>query len=577
MRQTNLIAIFGGTGVLLLVLFCAPRSVLAGICDSAEADAASVEAARLAVRSQCDCALAESRHAWKKCVKTTLRGLVTEGSVSRPCYQLAKRLEYRAICGLPGREICCRTNARGETLARPRRIGRCDSGAGVATCVSPHSHLEEACVVGGCAPAPGCGNGVLDLGEACDPPNGTTCAADCNFASCADDGIGQLLACHEGSPEVQLEGVGDSFLAAFGGVSLEGASVARVRRFGTDGTITDPEPIRVSQADAGDAAPTFNVSTLTENGTSFYLGITGRKWAEGGALVQLFNGLALPADGEISVSPKTLASNVPFGSCRMVIQGPLGIAPDLAGSGVHVSYREVFGCAGTYVRFETLVGVPGPFEFPPPGNLSFGAASHARGSSDVAAVWWNRLVTSLSPLAVVPSLRVGWLEPGPEEVLDLTVVPLDIATSESPAVAALDDVFLVVWTAASDSSWAEPNELRGIRFRRDIGRLDPYEGLLLASGSAALGRPVVDASDSGFAIAWTETRGVGDLVIRALRLGSDGSVLDALPLEIGTLSDPGEIDIAATASGTFVVYAGSEPSGSVAVRVVDLPEIVGSR
>ncbi|MFH1109898.1 MAG: S8 family serine peptidase, partial [Planctomycetota bacterium] len=37
-----------------------------------------------------------------------------------------------------------------------------------------------------CGPPPVCGNGIVEPGEECDPPNGTTCNATCQFVTCGD-------------------------------------------------------------------------------------------------------------------------------------------------------------------------------------------------------------------------------------------------------------------------------------------------------------------------------------------------------------------------------------------------------
>ena len=92
-----------------------------------------------------------------------------------------------------------------------------DACAGQGTCSSMHtctpgtplgdgtacgpSGMMEICKAGICIP-PKCGNGVIDPGEQCDPPNGTTCSATCQLITpvvCGDGKIGGTEQCDDGN------------------------------------------------------------------------------------------------------------------------------------------------------------------------------------------------------------------------------------------------------------------------------------------------------------------------------------------------------------------------------------------
>jgi hypothetical protein len=151
----------------------------AASCDATGADAAAVSSARAAVRAACDCAGAYSAALRGRCVRDALRTLVA-GGLSRGCEREVRRGELRSTCGRADRRVCCRTSASGKTAASLRRHGACLAPSGGSSCESVFPHLDEGCRPGGCAlPAPVCGNGVIEAGEACDPPNGATCSATC--------------------------------------------------------------------------------------------------------------------------------------------------------------------------------------------------------------------------------------------------------------------------------------------------------------------------------------------------------------------------------------------------------------
>ena len=567
------------SALVVVVVLALAGSAQAATCDVDGVDAAAVAAARAAVQSECDCTGAATAKQYRFCGRELLRRRVEAGSLPMDCARAVRRMEGRSICGSSERQVCCRTFSTGRTRATFRYAGGCRPPRGGLACVSSFPHLVDACVPGGCATDAVCGNGVVEPGETCDVPDGLTCDEDCQVIPSPVPAPGTLVARFRGSEAVALEGIGDVFLAAFGGQSpgafpLSGSKHVWMRRFGADMSWIDSEPVQVSRSLGMDMETSYSVSGSTHDGNVFHIGLQGRTPVLGGAAGadELFESREVPREGPLDTETWTIRTNFPVGMCRNLIWGPLALAPHLLGDDLHAAYRDVFACAGQGVLFEALVGVPGGFTVPPspaPARVSEGGAALARSDSNVAGVWFDVLVASTAPPSFFKSLTAGWLEPAPQDTIALALV--EGAKSTSPALAATGDVFLATWAGVSDVTEPLPTELRAVRFSREAGAFGPTGGRVLASGGGVVGQPMVDSDGMRFSIVWVEDLGT-TRILRALRVGADGALVDVSPLDLVQSENLGEADIASTPAGTFVIYSDSDETGEVSVRVVRLPD-----
>lgn len=162
----------------LFSLLGTPGSAVAAPCDAAGADAAAIASARAAIDAQCDCAGAATHGAYVACARGVLKGLAQSGALRKSCTGTVQRCAARSTCGKPGAVTCCRTDRNGVTKgALKNDADACRAPAGGSACVGSYTSLCDACGAGGCAPR--CGNGVVEAGEACEPPGSATCDAAC--------------------------------------------------------------------------------------------------------------------------------------------------------------------------------------------------------------------------------------------------------------------------------------------------------------------------------------------------------------------------------------------------------------
>lgn len=522
----------------------------AGACAVPGADEPAVAAARAAVQQECDCAGSTDARSWRVCVRDSLAGTAGEG-LSTGCARLVRRLEARSTCGRPDHVVCCRTNAGGLTKGALRRTGKCSPPRGGSACESPLPYLADGCTSDGCVLPPGCGNSVVESGESCDPPDGTTCSSTCS--SCAAAAPGEiLLGCVGGSTAVAASAVSSTLLVSYTDQSATSAT-AHAKRLANDGSVVDAAPLVVSGTIPGSNATDGFLQTATADGTDFYLG-----WSSYADFQSYFAGRRIPATGPITSPIELIASDFPIGSCRVSMSGPLKLAPNLAGTGFLPTWRNVYSCGGT-ILLETLTGVGDFFSVPPPGNTSTGPAPIVRGANDVAAVWRNLFVSSLSPPLVQELLAASWIEPGPPSLLQLS----SGLPSVTPALAAVGDTFVAVW--------ATGNDVRITRFTRAGGVLDPDGGLLVATGGGAIGQVEAASDGTHVVAAWRESAGAGQSTIRALRIAPDGSLPSPLPVDVATSTANAAVSVAANPTATLVAFTRDE-SPAVSVRAVLLED-----
>ena len=551
-------------------------------CDATGADASAVAVARTVVDAACDCTAAASARAWRTCVRGALAPSVGS-TLTRACARHVERIETRSTCGRRDRVACCRTGSSGDTRALLRRSGSCTAPAGGSACESSWPVLADACVPGGCTPAaacgnytvdPGedcdppdglycsascsacttelgcvapspCGNGALDVGEHCDPPNGTTCSSACT--ACAPAAPGEILiGCSAGPTEAYASALPSTLLVAYSDRTPGNASHALARRLANDGAFVDATPLLVSGPLSPSGAIGGAAAAASADSDEFYVA-----WSTYRDYVALWGARRIPEAGAVTDPPATIQSSFGVGSCRSGIAGPVHLAPTLDDTSFRSTWRVVYSCSGSILA-ETLLGVGSFFNFPPPGNTSSGPAPIVRGASDVAAVWWNVAIASVSPPVFFQSLAASFVEPG-------TPTMIQLATGFStvpPALAAIGDTFVAFHASGS--------ELRAIRFTRAGGVLDPSGGILVATAPGAITQ-VVAAGDGTSAIAaWLESDGT----IRAIRVASDGTLPNPTPTTVATGAV--SFDLAANATAALLAFTRTEPTGR-SVRGVLLP------
>lgn len=570
---------------LTVVTFALARHAAAAGCDPAGADAAVVGDARTAVAAACDCAAASSARAWRSCVRAAVAPLLGSG-LSSACKRWVERVETRSTCGRQDRVVCCRTSAAGRTTATLRRAGHCQAPAGGLSCESGIAYLEDACVGDGCTPLPTCGNGSVETGEACDPPNGLTCDTSCQACTtelgcvaetscgdgtlesgeqcdppngttcsstctaCAPAAAGELLiGCASGQTAAYAAALPGVLLVAYDDSTPGGARHGFARRLANDGTPFDATPLLVTGPVPPSGALGGSTSAATAGTSEFYV-----VWATSLDYLTVWGGRRIPASGPITADPETVLSSFPVGYCRTYAAGPVNVAPRLD-DGFRATWRVFYAC-GADVYAETLVGVGPFFAFPPPGNLSSGPAPIVRGAADVAAAWWNGFVSSVSPPMVDQNLVASFVEP---EAATPTMILLTPGfSSVAPALAAVGDVFVALFTTGT--------ELRAVRFTRAAGALDPSGGLLVATAASPIQRIVAAGDGSNVIAAWIESDGT----IRATRLAPDGSLPDPSPTTIATTTANAALDVAANPTTALVAFTRDESAGR-SVRGVLLP------
>ena len=174
--------------------------------------------------------------------------------------------------------VCCLltdTPYGSHVSAAIRPAGPCAMPRTGRACESSLAHVADACDVTVCAPTPPkladperCGNGRIDPGEDCDPPDDRLCSSSCR--SCPQ-ALGRIaLGCTDvatGTPDAFLVGFsastkrgsrpvvtrrsdGTRFVVAWREVRASG-SIVRIARVATDGSLVDARPIGAVAIDGG--------------------------------------------------------------------------------------------------------------------------------------------------------------------------------------------------------------------------------------------------------------------------------------------------------------------------------------
>lgn len=374
------------------------------------------------------------------------------------------------------------------------------------------------------------------------------------------------LGCAEGIDGIALAGIDGTFIAVFARAAGANPSAVEAVRFDAEGRALDLQPLTI-QGTGGEQNPSFTIGGAAIRDDAFYLASIGSHSFDNGAWEQRVEGLAVPTTGLITAAAETLATHFPFGACRSVLTGDVGLATSVAGNDVHTALSWGAVCAGdTGYMIEWIVGIPGAPTGPGPAPVSGsrGAAALATGSAESAGIYFVR---ERGPGGSVTrtSLDGGWIEAANQEPFVLSTV--ESALSYSPALAAADQTFLAAWTSAPASGGNDPTELRLLRFTYADGRLDPEGGVVVA-GDGILGQPRIAARDGRFLVVWTEDSG-GIRRLKSVEFPAD-SIGTPTPTTVALLDPASVIALAATAEAAFVGYIIAGEGSETCVRVQEL-------
>jgi len=424
-----------------------------------------------------------------------------------------------------------------------------------------------------------CGNGVLDAGEACEPPGTATCDHACQSAPCEPPPSGEAtIACVDQVVAVAAGSNGQSYLAAWSAPLLQPGSDILVRRLGSDGAPLDAGPTVLSaglQCHGIDQSPAvasdgtdYAVSWNTLGETPFPTFLVESIYARG------VGGGGGPTGGAIE-----LLSNVPIGQCHASIGGPTAIAAGTAGK-YSVLHHDLLGCAGGPVYQQDrgiLVPLPAgsplvAFDLdalaPPPSAFTESAGAIDSLGADTLAAWTSTLVFNDTPPFVTASaIRGGWVDSSGSRTL-LTVGLARWTPGLGPDVTAGDGSFLVTFAARADDAATTATEIRGFRVTRAAGALDPDLGSLLASSSTQIVQGPVAAFDGQvWLLVWVEVSGGGH-DLRAVAVRPDGSVVDATPRLLAAGVSNAKPAVASVGDGSVVVLFERSSGSAVAINAL---------
>jgi hypothetical protein len=583
----------------------------AAICDADGADAADLAAAYAAIESSCPCG-GSARADYVRCARQAVMSRIDAGSLSPECRGVAFRYPRRSRCGQQDAVVCCRIGRAGLERHRIVPSDRCVARPGGTACVSEHDSIVTGCDPNGCVPLAACGNGAVEPGEDCDPPDGVTCDFSCRAVVCEDAtsscGNGAVDAgeeceppgtatCDAGCRSVDCgpAPAGESTLACLGaaagvGAGSNGESVlvswstrfqqpgwdVLARRLDASGTPIDPAPTLLSanlQCEGSDSGP-----AVASDGTDYAVAwsTVGSLPAAPGFFIEAIYARGVAGGGGPTGGAVLLEENVPFGSCTSSIGGPVATAAG-PGDRYTVLHRVVAGCTGTFLVENpegTLVPLPAGAPLTdfaldpiggPPRFFGGGAATVASLGADTLAAWPSTAVAG-SIGVVAPVMRGGWIDATgatPPFIVGFA------RWASSPAAVAGDVSFLVPFAARVDDAATVATEIRGFRVTRAAGSLDPDLGSLLASSSTQITAGPAAAFDGGvWLVVWVEVSGGGH-DLRAVAVRPDGTVVDAAPRLLA--AGVANVRPAATSVGdgtVLVLFNRPAAGGAVAVNTI---------
>jgi hypothetical protein len=624
---------------LVLVAMSAPASAA---CDVAGIDAAAIAAGRDAIDAGCPCAAATSRRDYRHCATDVVKARVDAAQLSRGCRRETLRHAKLSICGWPGAAVCCRVRPDGRERHRVvSDAAKCVNTHNLVACVSSAQSVPTGCDATGCISTgtssstststtsssstsipPGCGNGIVESGEDCDPPdylfcagdclstacpppttscgNGTldpgegceppgvgACGDDCQPATCATAVAGEIvLACDVAAAAVGAAASSTEYLVGWSDAAAGQTSAIVARRYDPDGAAIDPARIVVS-ADAPCESQSDSLA-LASDGQDFYAVWDVEAPATLDRPIFAILGRRIAGDGT-TATLDTLASMIPVGFPQGYVSGPttaVGVSPArfavgwVEGSGGFGFQNPEgrlldFNPPGTSTDVPLGFGVPSP----PPSAASSSPANVGSSFLDESLWVWHAIAAeNPSPpydyfiAAVVTSPSPT---PAPARLTSRTALvggrpavsgrPTAVAGSGGPT--GPIGLYLVAWSQGASDIATVVTEIRA-------GRIDFFEaapeqgfvpdgGLLLAtSATHVTGGPVVAFDETSFRwlIVWAEASGSTN-ELRAVAMDSDGTVVDASPRLVASDVEPGEPAVATVGDGrVLVVFA--RPNGT---------------
>ncbi len=588
-------------------------------CDAAGADAAAVVAGREAIDAACPCAAAVSRASYRRCATLEVRARVAANQLSTACRRDVLRHAKLSICGRPGAAVCCRVRADGRTrhgvVSNP---ASCVDTATFLSCVSTWQSVPLGCDAAGCVPPPVCGNGAVEAGEECDPPdrlycnlacqqitcdlpptacgNGVVdpgetceppgvgnCASDCQLATCSAPAAGvTAIACVPPAdpspyppPAPVAAGASPSgYFIGWSGPHRRTEPDVLGRRFDADlapvdgalTVVTDGAP-----CGAGHGSP-----AIGSDGAQYYVAWSSYgNLSDGGPPYETIDARRLGGvAGEQPIDQ--LAFNTPVGFCRTDIGGPTivgGVSPDRFA----VGYREVYSCPNGFIQHPlgrivdfnpgaivptvTLGSLFGPV-------YSASSAGVAVLGGDVLWAWHIADETNFPPTETF-GIAAVWTDATSSSAATLLTTEADVVRTP-PGVAAGATSILVAWAQGNVPGATAATEVRVVRATRTDGNLDPDGGVLVATARNVTLGPLVAFDGSRWLLVWVDTDATNPFSVtselRALAIAADGAVLDASPRLLATSVT--SIATASVGDGRVLVVFGQPTGGRTAVRAM---------
>lgn len=537
-----------------------PRPAAAAPCAPAGADATALHAVWDAMDAACPCATATTRRTYVACATTVAKGAVTGGTLPAACKKTARTRATLSTCGRPGTAVCCRTTSNGTV--KGKIVGspaRCTAPAGGQACIASRTNVTDGCSAAGCVT---CGNGVIEPGEACEPPGVGNCTADCQLPATCGNGVvepgeaceppgaagctdscttgtctaapgGEIaIACLTSDFTSASLGAGSGgYLATWSGRANSSSTVIRARRLDASALPIEPSPITISDPDdvLSDGGP-----RAAGDADGWYVG-----WYSSSYPQWAINGLHVTGGGALEAR-HSLGSGLSIGQCQSGTLGPSALvseAPDqfavaltdYAGcvlSGLlfhgHHASRVTFAAGGATT---TSLGAPDPIAIPPvpPAAVSGQPVALARGGTDTAAII---VQATFDGTAVLDrAINAHWL-PAPGDTTRLSSADAVAGTGVGAGGSA--GQMLAAWAANTGGGTA--TEVRALRFTRAAGPLDPDGGIVIASGVSPQSMPEVVFDGTTWLVAWLDgSTAVGPWSVLAVGVRTDGTIVDPTP------------------------------------------------
>lgn len=568
--------------LLIGVVGFAPARGRAAVCGAGSADAAMLEDTWTAMDAACPCAAATDHHGYTRCANDVVMQRHHDGLLSSACRSVARKRASQSTCGRAGAAVCCRTTG---TLVRGRIVrtaDRCKSTAHTSACVADPSNVVQGCTATGCvacgngvvdpgeeceAPTPNCvachfdtcGNGILDPGEECDPPGVDACLPGCRYAVCGDgvvegpeqceppDSPGCTDDCQTGtcaappSGETAVACVSRSSAVAVaagpGGAlvawdSVRSLSAINGRRLDASGVPIEPMSFEVSEPVATGGPFAQGGPEIGGDASGWYV-----SWSGSGPLpVYRVGGARVDATGAVA-SRQVLAQATTFGMCFSGIGPALGVVAEQPDQ-VTALWGNFAGCFNSFMfdwhsaarmtfsggQLQSTTGIGVEPTGPPPPVSSDPSGGLASGGGDTVATFVSAFAdwSSGSPVVVDSGLFAWWLPPTAAHV-KLSSAPSSTVTG--PGVAWGSASFLVAWAQPGVSG----SDVRALRFTRAAGPLDPDGGLVLATGTSAVGPLRVAFDGTSWLVVWLAQTGPGLYDVLGVGVRPDGTIVDASP------------------------------------------------